>query len=43
MDTSGLQGVADRAGQIADAIVKVAGTLHKTIHDDLAWHGGPSR
>lgn len=43
MDTSGLQGVADRAGQIADAIVKVAGTLHKTIHDDLAWQGAAAR
>ncbi|PSR67181.1 hypothetical protein C8258_16255 [Nocardia sp. MDA0666] len=43
LDTSGLQGVADRAGQIADAIVKVAGTLHKTIHDDLAWQGAAAR
>ncbi|NKY84499.1 hypothetical protein [Nocardia veterana] len=43
LDTSGLQGVADRATRIADAIVKAAGAMHTTIHDDLAWQGAAAR
>ncbi len=38
-DVSGLQGVADRATQIADVIVETSGQLHATLHDDLQWQG----
>jgi len=43
LDPSGLRGIAARATQIADTIVKAAGTMHTTIHDDLTWQGTTAR
>ncbi|WP_280305434.1 hypothetical protein [Nocardia neocaledoniensis] len=38
-DLSNLPAVATSAGEIADAIVAAAGTMHNTIHNGLAWKG----
>ncbi|MGW5452009.1 hypothetical protein [Nocardia sp. NPDC003979] len=38
-DLSHLPAVATSAGEIADAIVVAAGTMHNTIHNGLIWKG----
>ncbi|NKX87836.1 hypothetical protein [Nocardia coubleae] len=38
-DLSHLPAVATSAGEIADAIVAAAGTMHNTIHNGLIWKG----
>ncbi|MGQ4598359.1 hypothetical protein [Nocardia sp. R6R-6] len=43
LDVSGMNGVAEHATHIAEAIIKASNSMHTTINGDLTWQGEARR